>query len=119
MEKTMASSEDLHLQVEEYIYQVDEENLLSLATHLELDTDQFVGKTKRFRVKVIRNDIEGRLEATESEEDKIAFLNVLLKKIKNEDVDEVGETGDSPKVPEHDPEVLAAKKELEEMQKKI
>ena len=106
----------MHLQVEEFIYEINEENLLALANYLKLDSEQFVGKTKRYHVKVIRNDIDGQLEGIEEEDDKIVFLKALLSKIKEKDANETSETPDPPKEPEQDPEILSTEKEFEEIQ---
>ena len=112
MAESALGSEKLHLQVKEFIYQINEENLLALANYLELDTEQFVGKTKRYHVKVIRNDTEGQLEGIEKEDDKIVFLKALLSKIKKKDADETHENADPPKEPKEDPETLSAKKNM-------
>ena len=119
MAESALGSEELHLQVEEFIYQINEENLLALANYLKLDTEQFVGKIKRYHVKVIRNDIEGQLEGIEEEDDKIVFLTALLSKIKEEDANETSETADPTKELEQNPEILSAVKEFGEMQAKF
>ena len=119
MVESALGSEELHLQVEEFIYQINEENLLALANYLKLDTEQFVGKIKRYHVKVIRNDIEGQLEGIEEEDDKIVFLTALLSKIKEEDANETSETADPTKELEQNPEILSAVKGFGEMQAKF
>ena len=119
MAESALGSEELHLQVEEFIYQINEENLLALANYLKLDTEQFVGKTKRCHVKIIRNGTEGQLEGIEEEHDKIVFLKALLSKIKEKDADETSETADPTKEPKQDPEILSAKNEFEEMHAKF
>ena len=119
MAESALGSEELHLQVEEFICQINEENSLALANYLKLDTEQFVGKTKRYHVKVIRNDTEGQLEGIEEEDGKIVFLKALLSKIKEKDADGTSETADPPKEPEQVPEILSVKKEFEEMQAKF
>ena len=119
MAESALGSDELHLQVEEFIYQITEENLLALANYLKIATEQFVGKTKKYHLKVIRNDTEGQLEGIEEEGDKIVFLKALLSKIKEKVADETSETADPPKEPEQDPEILSAKKESEEMQAKF
>ena len=119
MVESVLGSDELHLQVEEFIYQISEENLLALVNYLKLDTEQFVGKTKRYHIKVIRNDIEGQLEGIEEENDKIFLLKALLSKIKENDADEISETADPTKELEQDPEILSSENEFEEMQAKF
>ena len=83
---------------------------------MKLDTELYVGKTKRYHVKVIRNDTEDQLQGIDEEDDKIVFLKEMLSKIKEKDADETSETADPTKELEQDPEILSARKEFEEMQ---
>ena len=55
--------EDLQFEMEELIYKSDDQKLLLLAQHLELEESDFVGKTKRLIVKNVKKEIDVRLQS--------------------------------------------------------